>query len=225
MLDILFLLDSKPLLELDDTMTAKSAVDWFSTNKIAYPFGREFWELRKVAFSKPIWVYSVSWDQGDASCSTPPNRVWILQGHILINMENYSDSDTSSESEYNSGGGSAAVSDCDEDELSHDQDLEPEPSEEYNEYRNALWNPDAQIQAQLDDAQLAQLHADLKTRAEIPDPMYLKLFRSWPFRPFDVRILPNYVQHPIHYFELFWGSEVWDTLIENTNIYTQYKVT
>jgi hypothetical protein len=57
----------------------------------------------------------------------------------------YSDSDTSSESEYNSDGGSTAVSDCGEDEPSQDQDLEPEPSEFYKEYRNTLWNPDAQI--------------------------------------------------------------------------------
>jgi Transposase IS4 len=139
-------------------------------------------------------------------------------------MENYSDSDTSSESEYNSSGDSAAVSDCDEDE-NQDQDLEPEPSEDYDEkYRNTLWNPDAQIQAQLDNAQLAQLHADIKARAEIPiNPTYPKLFRSWPFRPFDVRILPDHVQHLIHYFELFWGLEVWNTLIENTNAYAQYK--
>jgi len=136
-------------------------------------------------------------------------------------MENYSDSDTSSESEYDSGEGSTAVSDCDEDEPS--QDLEPEPSEDYDEYRNTLWNSDAQIQAQLDDAQLAQLHAEIKAWAEIPDPTYPKLFRSWPFRPFDVRILPDYVQHPIHYFELFWGPEVWNTLTKNTNAYAQYK--
>ena len=67
-------------------------------------------------------------------------------------MKTYSDSDTSSESEYNSGGDSAAVSDCDKDEY---QDLEPEPSEYYDEYRNIEWNPDTQIQAQLDNAQLA----------------------------------------------------------------------
>ena len=66
-------------------------------------------------------------------------------------MENYSDLDTSSKSEYNSSRGSTAVLDCDEDELR----LELEPSEDYNEYRNALWNPDAQIQAQLNDAKLA----------------------------------------------------------------------
>ena len=90
-------------------------------------------------------------------------------------MENYSDSDTSSESEYDSGGGSTAESDCDEDQPS----LEPEPSEDYDEYRNTLWNPDAQIQAQLDDAQLARLHAEIKARAEIPvNPIYLKLFQS-----------------------------------------------
>ncbi len=49
-------------------------------------------------------------------------------------MENYSDLDTSLESEYDSSIGSAAKSNYDEDELS----LEPEPSEDYNEYRNTL---------------------------------------------------------------------------------------
>jgi Transposase IS4 len=33
----------------------------------------------------------------------------------------------------------------------------------------------------------------------------------------------HYVQHPIHYFELFWGPEVWNILVENTNTYAQYK--
>jgi hypothetical protein len=62
-------------------------------------------------------------------------------------MENYSDSDTSSESEYESSQGSAVESDCDEDELS--QNLKPEPSEFHDEYENALWDPEAQLQAQL----------------------------------------------------------------------------
>ena len=53
--------------------------------------------------------------------------------------------------------------------------------------------------------------------------MYKKLFWSWPFRLFDVRILPDYVQHLIYYFKLFWGPEVWNTLTENTNAYAQYK--
>ena len=115
-------------------------------------------------------------------------------------MEDYSDSDTSSESEYESRQGSTAESDCDEDEH---ENLEPEPSESCDEYENAPWNPAAQMQAQLHAVQLAQLHADIKARAELPDPTYKKLSRSWPIRPFDVRILPDYVQHPIHYFELF----------------------
>ena len=72
-------------------------------------------------------------------------------------MENYSDSDTSSESEYESSQGSAAGSDFDEDESS--QDLEPGLSENHND---ALWNLEAQLQAQLDAVQLAQLHADIK---------------------------------------------------------------
>jgi hypothetical protein len=121
-------------------------------------------------------------------------------------MENYSDSDTSSESGFDSSGGSIAESDEDE---SQGQDLEPEPGEYYDEYRNVPWNPDAQIETQLDAVQLAQLHAEIKARAEIPaDPTYSGLFRSWPFRPFDVCILPDYVQHPIHYFELLWGPDV-----------------
>jgi hypothetical protein len=31
------------------------------------------------------------------------------------------------------------------------------------------------------------------------------------------------VEKPIHYFELFWDSKVWETLIENTNAYAKYK--
>ena len=81
----------------------------------------------------------------------------------------------------------------------------------------------AQLHAQLHAAQLAQLHAEIKARAELPVPTYEKLSRSWPPRPFDVRILPDDVRDPIDYFELFWGLEVWSTLIENTNAYAQYK--
>jgi hypothetical protein len=67
------------------------------------------------------------------------------------------------------------------------------------------------------------LHADIKARATLPDPTYPKLPRDWPTWLFDVRILPDHVQHLIYYFELFWGPEVWNTLVENTNAYTQYK--
>jgi hypothetical protein len=59
-------------------------------------------------------------------------------------MEDYSDSDTSSESEYGSSQESIGPDD-DEDEPS--QDLEPEPSELYDEYKDAPWNPEAQLQA------------------------------------------------------------------------------
>ena len=48
---------------------------WNKVGWSMYPFAREFWELRSVASTKPIWVYGVSRDQGDASCSTPPKRV------------------------------------------------------------------------------------------------------------------------------------------------------
>jgi hypothetical protein len=136
-------------------------------------------------------------------------------------MENYSDLDTSSESEYESNHGSVAGSDYDEDELS--QSLEPELSDFDNEYKGTTWTPEAQLHAQLDTTQLAQLHANIKARAELPIPTYEKLPRSWPNRPFDIRILPDYIQHPIHYFELFWGPTVWNTLTENTNAYAQYK--
>jgi hypothetical protein len=50
---------------------------WSGTARLrrAYPFAGEFQELRQVAFSKPIWVYGVSRDQGDASSSTSLNRI------------------------------------------------------------------------------------------------------------------------------------------------------
>jgi hypothetical protein len=170
---------------------------WFNFIPLHVDFGnREMWRSLDL-----FRICGVSRDQGDASCSTPLNRVWILWGPILITMEDYSDSDTSSESEYRSSQGSIVGSDCDENEPS--QDLEPEPSEFYDEYESAPWNPEAQLQAQLHTVQLAQLYAEIKARAQLPDPTYKKLPRSWPTLPFDVQILSDYVQHPIHYFELF----------------------
>jgi hypothetical protein len=146
----------------------------------------------------------------------------MLQRLIFFSIEDYSNSDTSSESEYESDQESIPGSDSDTDELP--ENLEPELSEIiHDEYKNAPWNPEAQLQAQLNTARLAQLHADIKARAQLPDPTFQKLPRSWPTRPFDVRILPDYIQHPIYYFELFWGPEVWSILIENTNAYAQYK--
>jgi hypothetical protein len=132
-------------------------------------------------------------------------------------MEDSSDSDALSESDYGSGKDSSLGSDCDMEEPS--ENLEPEPSETLEEYNNAPWNP----QAQLDTIRLAQLHSDIKASAQLPIPTYPKLSRTWPARPFDVRTLPDYVQHPIHYFELFWDSKVWNILVENTNAYAQYK--
>jgi hypothetical protein len=93
-------------------------------------------------------------------------------------MEDYSDLDTSSESEYESDqeSASASASDCDTDE---NENLEPEPSEIIDEeFDNAPWNPQAQLQAQLNAARLAQLHADIKARVQLPDPTYQKLPRS-----------------------------------------------
>ena len=98
-------------------------------------------------------------------------------------MEDYSDSDASSESEYNSSQGSEAGSNC------SDECLEPELSQTTEEFENAPWDP----QAQLDAIRLAQLHKDIKDSAQLPVPSYSKLSRNWPARPFDVRTLPEYV--------------------------------
>src|SRR2546423_4931688 len=111
-------------------------------------------------------------------------------------MKDYSNSDTSSESEYGS----------DQESLpeSNSENLEPELSKTiHDEYENAPWNPEAQLQAQLNTTYLAQLHANIKAQAQLPDPIYKKLPWSWPTWPFDVQILLDFVQYPIHYFELF----------------------
>ena len=111
-------------------------------------------------------------------------------------MEDYSNSDASSESE-ESNQGSAAGSSSDEDEP--DENLEPEFNETIHD-NNTPRNPQAQLQAQ---NHLAKLHANIKARAQLPDPAYQKLLRSRSPRPFAVRILLDHVQHLIHYFELF----------------------
>jgi hypothetical protein len=86
-------------------------------------------------------------------------------------MEQYSDSDTSSGSEYESDQESTPESNSDTDELL--ENLEPKLSETiHDEYENAPWNPEAQLKAQLNTARLAQLHADIKARAQLPDPTY-----------------------------------------------------
>jgi hypothetical protein len=87
-------------------------------------------------------------------------------------MESYNDSDASSESEFD------GVSITESDNESQDQDLEPERDEYYDEYENQLWNPEAQIRAQLIDKQLAQLHNEIIAQAETLDPAYQKLSRS-----------------------------------------------
>jgi hypothetical protein len=87
-------------------------------------------------------------------------------------MEDYSNSDTSSESEYKSDQESTPESNSDTD----NENLEPELSETiYNEYENAPWNPEAQLQAQLNAIYLAQLHADIKACTTLSDPTYEKL--------------------------------------------------
>ena len=61
-------------------------------------------------------------------------------------MEDYSDSDTSLESEYESDQEYTHGSDGDTNDLH--EDLEPELSETmHDKYKNAPWNPEAQLQA------------------------------------------------------------------------------
>jgi hypothetical protein len=125
----------------------------------------------------------------------------MFQRPIFISIEDYSDSDTFSESEYKSDQESTPGSDGYTDELY--QNLEPELSETiYDKFENALWSPEAQLQVQFNTTCLAQLYAYIKACTTISDSIYQKLSRSWPVRPFDVQIVPNYVQHPIYYFEL-----------------------
>lgn len=136
-------------------------------------------------------------------------------------MEFYSDSDSDSESDYNSDLESATGSD--EEEVDEPNNLEPEPSvHSHNEYE-CHWTPEDQLKAQINATHLRQLHANIKAQAQVPTPAYEKLSQAWPPRPFDIRTLPNLVQEPIHYFELFWTSEVWNTLVQNTNAYAAYQ--
>jgi hypothetical protein len=75
-------------------------------------------------------------------------------------MELYSDLDTSSESDYESDQDSTTGYNKDEDEPY--ENIEPEVSEMIDEYENAPWNPEA------------QLHTDIKARAQLLDPTYEK---------------------------------------------------
>jgi Transposase IS4 len=100
---------------------------------------------------------------------------------------------------------------------------EPEPNASTNEFAtNALIE---QLEARIYKEHLAKLHVDIKARAQIPTkPAYQKLYRTWLPRPFSVRSIPDSVQSPIHYFELFWTPEVWASLVANTNKYAQYRI-
>ena len=85
-------------------------------------------------------------------------------------MEGCIDSNTSSELEYEFQK-STPGSNCDTDEIPESR--EPELSETvHDKYKNAPWNPEAQLQAQFNIARLAQLHADIKARAKLPHPTY-----------------------------------------------------
>jgi hypothetical protein len=136
-------------------------------------------------------------------------------------MECNSDLDSNSQSDYDPD--HESTTGFDEEEADQLYNIEPEPNvpTHADEYESN-WNHKDQLKAKVDAARLAQLHAGIKARAQVSTPTYQKLYRAWPPRPFDVRMLPNLVKDLIHYFELFWTSEVWNTLVQNTNAYAEY---
>jgi hypothetical protein len=120
-----------------------------------------------------------------------------LQGLIFFPIGGYSDSDASLESECETNQESPHASDCDTEECPENLELGlGEMNDDDDEYRKAPWNPNAQLRAHFNTAQLAQLHADIKARATLLDPTYQKLQQLWASRSFDVRILLDQVQQP-----------------------------
>src|ERR1700722_5123519 len=83
--------------------------------------------------------------------------------------------------------------------------------------------PEKQVRRRIEDAQLAQIHAQIKACATIPSPAFQELRRMWPERPFDVRIPVGFSYEPIHLFELFFTNKVFDILAQNTNSYAELK--
>ncbi len=137
-------------------------------------------------------------------------------------MEFHSDSDSNSESDYDSDQESATRSD--EEDVNELDSLEPEPSVHSHDEYECHWTPEDQMKAQINATLLRQLQANIQAQAQVPtNPTYQRLPRAWPPRPFDVRILPDSVQEPIHYFELFWTSDIWNILVQNTNAYAIYQ--
>jgi hypothetical protein len=80
-------------------------------------------------------------------------------------MECNSDSDSNSESDYHPDNESAT--EFDEEEVDQPCNLEPELS--------APTDTKDQLKAQINSARLAQLHAEIKARAQVPTPIYQKL--------------------------------------------------
>src|SRR5438874_5481283 len=98
---------------------------------------------------------------------------------------------------------------------------EPEPNAPTDEF--ATKAPIDYLEAQIYQEHLAKLHVDIKARAQILTKLaYQKIYYTWPPRSFSVRSVPDSIQSPIHYFELFWTPEVWASLVANTNKYAQY---
>jgi hypothetical protein len=133
---------------------------------------------------------------------------------------------------------------CDSDgstDMGDESEPEPDTNEDYMQMRpdKHLYEPERdapteytvnetpieQLNAQIYRDKLAQLHAEIKARAQTPTkPGYQKLHRTWPPRPLIVQSLPDTVVDPIYYFELLWTPEVWASLVSNTNKYTEFKI-
>lgn len=102
----------------------------------------------------------------------------MLQRLVFFSMEGYIDSDTSSESESEYESDQESIPESNSNTNNFFENLEPEFSKTIynnNEYKNVLWNPEAQLQAQFNTTCLAQLYTDIKTYTILPDLTYPKL--------------------------------------------------
>ena len=134
-------------------------------------------------------------------------------------MELECNSDSSTQTEDESGPDSGTESD--EDDVDKPEQFEPERDAPTISISKTVIE---QSKAKILKEKLAKLYMDIKAQAQIPTaPGYNKLACTYPPRPFAVQPLPSTVQEPVHYFELFWTVDIWNTLVTNTNSYAQFK--